>query len=306
MRMLVLGAGALGGYYGGRALETGLDVTFLVRPRRAEQLARDGLVVESAFGNIRRPVPTVAEAGPGYDVVLFTAKAYDLESAMAAIAPAVEAGAAVLPVLNGMQHMDRLNATFGQDRVWGGLAQISATLGADGVIRQAGRWASLVWGEQDGRMDGKAAQLAALLGRQPGFETSAVPDIAQRMWEKMVFIATLAGATVLFRAAVGDIQRAGGGPLMEALLERNAAAAAARGHPPSEAALQAARTSLGDRDSVITASLLKDLEAGGPNEADQILGFMADLARDAGVPDELQRAAWVHAKAQGERRARGG
>lgn len=306
MRMLVLGAGALGGYFGGRALERGLDVTFLVRPRRAEQIARDGLVVQSAFGDIRRPVPTVAEAGPGYDVVLLTAKAYDLDSAIAAIRPSVQAGAAVLPVLNGMQHMDRLNAEFGQDRVWGGLAQISATLGADGVIRQTGRWASLVWGEQDGRMDGKAGQLAALLGRQPGFETSAVPDIAQRMWEKMVFIATLAGATVLFRAAIGDIQRAGGGTLMEALLERNAAAAASRGHPPSEAALKAARTSIGDRESVITASLLKDLEAGGPNEADQILGFMADLARDAGVPDELQRAAWVHAKAQRERRARGG
>jgi 2-dehydropantoate 2-reductase len=306
MRMLVLGAGALGGYYGGRALEKGLDVTFLVRPRRAEQLARHGLVVESASGDIRRPVSTIAQAGPGFDVVLLTAKAYDLESAMAAIAPAVEAGAAVLPVLNGMQHMDRLTEAFGRDRVWGGLAQISATLGTDGVIRQTGRWARLVWGEQDGRMDGKAAALAALLGSQPGFECSAVPDIAQRMWEKMVFIATLAGATVLFRAAVGDIQRAGGGPLMEALLERNAAAAASRGHAPSEAALKAARTALGDRESVITASLLKDLEGGGPNEADQILGFMADLARAAGVPDELQRAAWVHAKAQAERRARGG
>ncbi len=306
MRILVLGAGALGGYFGGRALEKGLDVTFLVRPRRAEQLARDGLVVESGFGTIRRPVKTVAAAGPGHDVVLLTAKAYDLDSAIAAIRPAVEAGAAVLPVLNGMQHMDRLTAEFGAGRVWGGLAQISASLGADGTIRQTGRWCSLVWGEQDGRMDGRAAELAGLLGRQPGFECSLVPDIAQRMWEKMVFIATLAGATVLFRAAVGDIQRAGGGALMEAMLERNAAAAASRGHRPSEAALKAARVSIGDRESVITASLLKDLEAGGPNEADQILGFMADLAKAAGVPDELQRAAWVHAKAQAERRGRGG
>lgn len=306
MRILVLGAGALGGYFGGRALEKGLDVAFLVRPRRAEQLARDGLVVESGFGNIRRQVTTLAAAGPGFDVVLLAAKAYDLESAIAAIAPAVEAGAAVLPVLNGMRHMERLNAAFGPARVWGGLAQISASLGADGTIRQTGRWCSLVWGEQDGRMDGRAAALAALLGRQPGFECSVVPDIAQRMWEKMVFIATLAGATVLFRAAVGDILRAGGGPLMEAMLERNAAAAAAQGHRPSEAALRAARVSIGDRDSTITASLLKDLEAGGPNEAEEILGFMAELAREAGVPDELQRAAWVHAKAQAERRARGG
>lgn len=306
MRILVLGAGALGGYFGGRALERGLDVAFLVRPRRAEQLARDGLVVESAFGEIRRPVTTLAAAGPGFDVVLLAAKAYDLDSAIAAIRPAVEAGAVVLPVLNGIRHMERLNAAFGAGRVWGGLAQISASLGPDGTIRQSGRWCSLVWGEQDGRMDGRAARLAALLGRGPGLECSLVPDIARRMWEKLVFIATLAGATVLFRAAVGDILRAGGGPLMEAMLARNAAAAAARGHRCSEAALAAARAALGDRESAITASLLKDLEAGGPNEADEILGFMAELAREAGVPDELQRAAWVHARAQAERRRREG
>ena len=133
MRMLVLGAGALGGYFGGRALERGVDVTFLVRPRRAAQLARDGLVVESPVGAMRRPVPFATEATGGFDAVLLTAKAYDLDAAIEAIRPAVEAGACVLPVLNGMAHMDALNAAFGRDRVWGGIARISATLTPDGT-----------------------------------------------------------------------------------------------------------------------------------------------------------------------------
>jgi 2-dehydropantoate 2-reductase len=306
MRMLILGAGALGGYYGGRALERGVDVTFLVRPRRAEQLARDGLVVESPAGDIRRPVATVSVAGPGFDAVLLSAKAYDLDSAIAAIRPAVEAGAAVLPVLNGMSHLDRLNEAFGSQRVWGGLARIVATLAPGGVVRHSNDWADLVFGEQDGRMDGKAAQLAAALGNGPGLKTSIVPDILDRMWEKMVFIATLAGATVLFRAAMGDILRGGGEKLVMSMLERNEAVAAAMGHPPSEQAKAAARKVVQDRSSTVTASLLRDLEGGGPTEADHILGFMAEAAHRAGVPDELQRAAWVHARAQEERRARGG
>jgi 2-dehydropantoate 2-reductase len=306
MRMLVLGAGALGGYFGGRALERGLDVTFLVRPRRAEQLARDGLLVESPAGDIRRPVATVERAGPGHDVVLLTAKAYDLDDAIEAIRPAVEGGAAVLPILNGMAHLDRLNAEFGRGRVWGGLARIVATLTPDGVVRHAQEWSEIACGEQDGRMDGKAAAFAAALGEGPGLKVQAVPDILGAMWEKMVFIATLAGATVLFRAAVGDIVRAGGAPLLLDLLERNEAVAAAMGHPPGEGARAVARRVMADADSPVTASLLRDLEAGGRTEADHILGFMADAAARAGIPSDLQRAAWLHAKAQEQRRAREG
>jgi 2-dehydropantoate 2-reductase len=306
MRILVLGAGALGGYFGGRALEQGLDVTFLVRPRRAEQLARDGLVVESPAGAIRWPVATVAEAGSGYDVVLLTAKAYDLDSAIAAIRPAVEAGAAVLPVLNGMGHMDRLNAEFGRSQVWGGLARIVATLTPEGVVRHGNDRAELVFGEQDGRTGGGAAALAAALDGAAGLRAIVVPDILQAMWAKMVFIATLAGATVLFRAAVGDILRAGGGDFVNAMLEHNSAVAAALGYPVSDEMATTYGKLLANPSSPVTASLLRDIEAGGPDEADEILGFMAAAAARAGIPDQLQRAAWVHARAQRERRAREG
>ncbi|NKC30507.1 2-dehydropantoate 2-reductase [Falsiroseomonas selenitidurans] len=305
MRMLVLGAGALGGYFGGRALERGLDVTFLVRPGRAAALARDGLRVRSTFGDIDRPVATTGRAGPGFDVVLLSCKAYDLDSAIEAIRPAVEAGACVLPILNGMAHIATLNAAFGPQRVWGGLAKCAATLTPDGVVQHLGDWHWLTFGDQDGRLDGRAGALAAALGQAPGLVAEAVPDIERRMWEKLVHLGTVAAGTVLMRASVGEIVRAGGGAFLLTLLERNAAIAAARGHAMTDAFLSGYRTLFTDPASPYTASMLRDLEAGGRTEADHILGFLADAARRAGVDPGLHDLAHLHARAFDQRRDAG-
>ncbi|WP_372620121.1 2-dehydropantoate 2-reductase [Falsiroseomonas sp.] len=305
MRILVLGAGALGGYFGGRALERGLDVAFLVRPRRAEQLARDGLVVESPLGDIRRQVTTLAAAGPGFDVVLLSCKAYDLDGAIAAIRPAVEAGACVLPVLNGLAHMDALNAVFGRGRVWGGLAKCQATLTEAGVVKHLGDWRWLTFGEQDGRMDGRAAALAAALGSSHGLEAEAVPDIARRMWEKLVHLGTVAAGTVLMRANVGEIVRAGGRDFLLTLLERNAAIAAAHGHAMTSQFLESYRALFSDPASAYTASMLRDLEAGGRTEAEHILAWLTEAARRVEVPTELHALAVLHARAYDERRQAG-
>src|SRR5687768_10457602 len=118
MKILILGAGGIGGYFGARLAQAGADVTFLVREKRREQIARGGLVVESPLGNVQMPVKTVvaAELGAGYDAILFTCKAYDLDSAMDAIAPAVKGDAAIVPLLNGLAHFERLDARFGADR----------------------------------------------------------------------------------------------------------------------------------------------------------------------------------------------
>jgi 2-dehydropantoate 2-reductase len=305
MRMLVLGAGALGGYFGGRALERGLDVTFLVRPRRAEQLARDGLRVESPLGDIACPVKTTLQAGPGFDVVLLSCKAYDLDAAMEAIRPAVEAGACVLPVLNGLAHVGTLTAAFGRERVWGGLAKCQATLTADGVVKHLGDWRWLTFGEQDGRMDGRAAALAVALGKGRGLEAEAVPDIQRRMWEKLVHLGTVAAGTVLMRASVGEIVRAGGKDFLLMLLERNAAIAAAQGHVMTPAFMESYRALFSDPASAYTASMLRDLEAGGRTEAEHILAFLAEAARRAGVPDDLHALAVLHARAYDQRREAG-
>jgi 2-dehydropantoate 2-reductase len=135
MRYLVLGAGALGGYFGGSLIRGGADVTFLVRPARAAQLERDGLVVKTQDGDeIRTQVRTVQQGQikATYDVVLLTCKAYDLNSAMDAIAPALGERSVIVPLLNGVRHIDMLKERFGAERVLGGLTVINAALMPDG------------------------------------------------------------------------------------------------------------------------------------------------------------------------------
>jgi 2-dehydropantoate 2-reductase len=309
MRILVLGAGALGGYYGGRLQEGGLaEVAFLVRPRRQAQLARDGLVIESSFGAYRAPVRTLTaeQVRPGWDVVLLTNKAYDLPDAIAAIRPAIDARTAILPLLNGLSHIDTLTEAFGPDRVLGGLAKIQATLTPEGVVRHLNDWRYATFGELDGRMTPRLRALEAAFTPAPGVVAQAVPDILHRLWEKLVHLGTSAAATVLMRAAVGEIARApGGGDLMVRLLERNAAIAAHHGHPVRPGFLEEYRALFRDPTSAYATSMLRDLEAGGRIEADHILGFLLDAARRAGVPPELHEAAYIHAKAYEQRRDAG-
>jgi 2-dehydropantoate 2-reductase len=308
MRILVLGAGALGGYFGGRLQQAGAETAYLVRPRRREQLAREGLVIESPFGAARLPVTTHApgEGGTGWDIVLLTCKAYDLEEAIAAIRPSVGPETAILPVLNGLAHVARLQAEFGAGAVLGGLAKIQATLTAEGVVRQLNDWRWLTFGETDGRMSPRVEALAALAGRAEGLVASAVPDILQRMWEKLVHLGTSAIGTVLLRANTGEIARAPGGVgFMHRVLERNAAIAAANGQPMPEAFMAEFRALFADPKGSYATSMLRDLEAGGRIEADHILGFLLEAARAAGVPHEAHEAAYLHAKAYEQRRDAG-
>jgi len=137
MKILVLGAGAIGGYYGARLIEAGADVTFLVRPGRAARLAADGLVVRSELGEFPQPVRCVDDAGVrasdvAYDLVLLACKGYDLASAMEAIAPAIGPRTRILPFLNGVSVYERLDARFGRAHVMGGVSQIATMLDSDG------------------------------------------------------------------------------------------------------------------------------------------------------------------------------
>ena len=314
MRVLVLGAGAVGGYFGGRLAQAGgaERVAFLVRAGRRAQLDRDGLVIESpSAGDWRDAVDTVAaeEVRPGWDVVLLTCKAYDLDAAIAAVRPAVDERTAVLPLLNGLPHVEALEAAFGPGRVLGGLAVVQATLAPGGAVRHLAPIAALAFGELDGRLSDRVLALRDAFARSP-VEVEAVPDIRRRMWEKLVQLGTLAAATVLMRANLGEILRApGGGAWLERLLARNAAIAAAHGHPVRPELLEGQllpflRGAVPGSQGA-TASMLRDLEAGGRIEADHILGVLLDAARRAGVPDELHEAAWLHAKAYEARRDAG-
>lgn len=307
MKLLVLGAGGIGGYFGGRLAQAGADVTFLVRPRRREQLARDGLVVESPLGDFRMPVKTVlAEAlAPGYDLVLFTCKAYDLGSAVEAIAPAMDGRCAIVPQLNGMAHLDALDRRFGRGQVMGGLAQINVTLRPDGVVAHMDRLARIVFGERDRKPSQRSQALAdAFAKTQVDWKLS--PDIEHEMWEKVVFLAALAAATCLFRGNVREIMAAPGGPeAMAAVLDGNVRIATAEGHPPRQAAIDSAHARLMDREGTWSASMLRDLEGGGPVEADHIVGWMLERARRHGIEAPVLSLAYTHLKAYEARRAAG-
>jgi 2-dehydropantoate 2-reductase len=309
MRVLVLGAGALGGYFGARLVEAGsAEVCFLLRPARRAAVDRDGLRIDSPFGAWQGHVTTCAagEATPGWDVVLLSCKAYDLDDAIAAIRPAVDSRTAILPVLNGLSHLDRLASEFGGDRVLGGLAKIQATLAPDGTVRQLNDWRWITFGERDGAMTDRVRAIEAAFAPAKGVAAQAVPDIMARMWEKLVHLGTAAIGTVLLRANVGEIARSPGGvDFLHRMLDRNAAIAAARGHPVRDAFLEEFRAVFADTGAAYATSMLRDLEAGARIEADHVLGFLLDAARAAGVAHEVHEAALLHARAYEQRRAAG-
>jgi 2-dehydropantoate 2-reductase len=307
MRVMSLGAGAIGGYFGGRLAEGGTDVTFLVREGRKRDLVAHGLRISSPFGNYEAPVAAITadEIDRPADVVLLTCKAYDLPSAIETIRPAVGPGTAILPLLNGLAHMDTLNAVFGSHRVLGGLAKIAVTLTPEGIIKHLNDWRYITFGEQDGAMSDRVLALKAAFDRTSVL-ASAVPDVLHAMWEKVVHLSTVAGMTSLMRASVGEIARVeGGSELMVRFLETNAAVAGREGFAPSEAFMTEYRTLFSNRSSTYTASMLRDIERGGAIEADHILGFMLRKVGAHGLDDMLHRVALVHAMAYEERRASG-
>jgi 2-dehydropantoate 2-reductase len=306
MRILVLGAGGIGGYFGGRLAEAGADATFLVRPRRAAQLAADGLVVKSPHGDFTRPVRTVGAgalaADGAYDLVLLTCKAYDLEAAIAAIAPAVAGGATVLPMLNGMRHLDRLDAAFGAAAVLGGLCHIAATLTDTGEVRHLNKLHAITLGPRQASQQARVAAFAAAAA-PARFDVRVSDDPIQDMWEKFVLLATMAGMTCLMRANVGQIMQADEGEALmrEALAEADAVAGAA-GHASRLSRLAAASATLTERGSSFAASMLRDVERGGPTEADHVVGDLLARARAAGQAAPLLRTAWCHLQAYEARR----
>jgi 2-dehydropantoate 2-reductase len=306
-RILVLGAGGVGGYYGGRLADAGADVTFLVRPHRREQLVRDGLRIDSPLGNLARPVNTVlaADLTPDYDVVLLTCKAYDLESSMDAIAPAVGGNCAVVPILNGLAHLDRLDVRFGSDRVVGGTCGIDVMLLPDGMIRHTGALQRIAFGERNRERSERCRSLADAFSRT-SLEWEWADDILMRMWEKIVLLSALAATTCLFRGNVHEIMAAPGGrEAAGRALAANVEIARREGYRQSEQSVRYTRERLTDPEGRWSASMMRDMEGGRPVEADHIIGFMLDRARAHGVDDMVLSLAYTHLKTYECRRAEG-
>lgn len=295
-RFLVLGAGAVGGYFGGRLAEAKANVTFLVRASRAAALNEHGLVIESTFGDLRLPVrvATADTLEGAFDTVLLAAKAYDLEQAIAAIQPAVGPETAILPVLNGLGHLDRLDAAFGRERVLGGVAYIAATMTAEGTIRHLNRVHGITFGERSGGISRRVETIAQAFAAT-SVSASASDNTMLDMWEKFVMISSLAGINCLMRGSVGDILAADDGErLMLELLAECEAVATASGFPPRAAHRDQCRAILTEPGSNFSASMRRDLEAGLRTEGDQVVGDMLRRAGVSGIDTPVLRIVVCH------------
>jgi 2-dehydropantoate 2-reductase len=305
MRILVLGAGAVGGYFGGRLTEAGRDVTFLVRPPRAARLAEHGLKVTSPLGDFTvRPKLATAERVDGpYDLVLLTAKHYDLDQAIAAIRPAVGPGSAVLPLLNGLVHLDRLAVAFGPDAALGGVAYVGASLQPDGSIRHHNRLSGIAFGERGGGSGERTRTIAAEFADSK-VDAPGSDSVMLDMWEKFVMITTMAGMNCLMRGTIGEIAMTDeGADLMLELFAENRAVAAAAGYPPRETYCRNIEAMLTEKGSVNNASMHHDLAHGSRTEGPWIVGDMRRRAGEFGVATPLLRAAWAHLQVYENRRA---
>jgi 2-dehydropantoate 2-reductase len=305
MRILVVGAGAIGGYFGARLVDVGRDVTFLIRPKRAAQLA-GGLFIRSAKGDLKVAAPkTVTEASlcEPFDLVLLSCKSFDLDSAMDSFAPAMGSASSVLPLLNGMAHIEKLQQRFGAGAVLGGQCQISSTLDEQGRVIHLNDWHTLTFGELDGSRGARVEAVNEVFSGA-NFEPQLSLTIVQEMWEKWVFIATMAGITCLMRASLGDIGAAGGRDMTLALLEECGTIAGKNGHPLRPDVEERIRKTLTAPGSTLTASMLRDIESHKKTEHEHVLGDL--LVRWRGERATVLETCLAHMRAYEARRLREG
>jgi 2-dehydropantoate 2-reductase len=296
MRILIVGAGATGGYFGARLAEAGRDVTFLVRPRRAEQLRRDGLRVLSPHGDLvvkPRVLVTGTPTEP-FGVVILAVKAFDLERAFREFAPAVGPQTMILPFLNGMRHVDLLTEHFGEGPVLGGVCAVATELDRHGrIVQLMGGLQALTYGERDGVMSERVCALDGQL-QGAGFEARLSAAILQDMWEKWVMLAGACVATCILDGNVGEIEAAEGGAAMSLrCLAETTAIAAASGYPPRDAFLEGIREILTAKGSDQATPMYRDMKSGLRVEVEHILGDMAVRARELRLDTPLLDAAMV-------------
>lgn len=305
MRILVVGAGAIGGYFGGRLLQAGQDVTFLVRPKRAAELASAGLVIRSPAGDVTLKKPPTVQADKltgKFDVILLSCKAFDLDDAIKSFAPAVGPDTSIIPLLNGMSHLDVLDNRFGKERVLGGLCAIAVTLNEKREVVQLAPMQSLGFGERDGTMSDRVKAIAEAFAKA---NCGAAPSahVMQDMWEKWVFLASLAASTCLMRTSVGNIMAVTGGKdFLLGMLDECSAIAAAEGFAPAGPFFQRTRGILTTEGSPMTASMFRDIKAGLPVEADHVIGDLVARADAAKIPVPKLRTAYTHLKAYEKQR----
>jgi len=289
MKIAVVGAGAVGGYFGGRLAAAGYDVAFLARGRHLDALRRDGLTITSPGGDVRlariSATDRPAEIGP-VDVVLFSVKLYDAESAAAGLAPLIGRDTAVITVQNGVDAVATVSRHVGHEHVVGGAAYIIAAVEAPGRIRHTAK-DTLLFGERDGARSPRLAAFEAAAQRA-GFSVTISTDIERDLWTKFVRLATWSGMTTVTRSPIGVLRD---DPalmaMMSSALDEAIAVGRARGVALPESLPDETMTLVKSFPESSKSSMLEDLEHGRRLELPWLSGAVARMGRESGVPTPI-------------------
>jgi len=295
MKILIVGAGGIGGFFGAKLHQSGADVTFLLREQRHQLIQKQGLTVETPGGSftIQPRIILADQLLPIYDLIVLACKAYDLSNALSSILKASSKGA-ILPFLNGFTHLDTLDRQFGKERVMGGVAHIAATISESGAIKQLTELNSLTIGP---RTSGQEALCQAFLAlcKKADFDSFYKENIEQALWDKWVFLATLAGMTTICRGSIGSIAATHyGKDLSRKMFAECCAIAASQGWPIDESTQSTALEILTKEGSPFTASMLRDLLAGKRDEHEHILGDLIGFANLNSIDCPLIKIAYTH------------
>jgi 2-dehydropantoate 2-reductase len=295
MKVLIVGCGGIGGYFGGRLVEAGADIEFLVRPNRAQSLATNGLIIRSCRGDAKLDVRTLTKddlSGP-YDLIILTCKSYDLDACIEDIQHIIGTTTLILPLLNGLQHIDKLQSRFGVARVLHGYCNISAGLDALGQVQHYNAIHELSFGRDVvPELLTELEEVTALL-KSASFNARVAKDIKQELWEKFVFINALAGLTTLMRGDVGSILATNHGTeVVTAMIEECQLVAEKAGYKVGRRADKIARHAMLQPGSTFSASMFKDMMAHKKVEADALIGDMVARAQQLGVSTPLLKTAY--------------
>jgi len=295
MKILILGAGGVGGYFGARLIQAGADVTFLLREKRHQKIQAEGLTIETPKETftIKPKSVTREQLKPEYDLIILAPKAFDFEDALASVEGASSKGV-FLPFLNGLSHIQKLDDKFGRDRVMGGVAQIAATITSTGAVKQITDLHTMTVGHRAAAHESLARNFFELC-EQANFDRLYSENIEQSLWDKWVYLATLAGMTTLCRGNVGQIAASPWGQeTMTSFYGETTAIAAANGFPTKETAQKKSLELLTKVGSGFAASMLRDLLQGNKTEHDHILGEMIKRGVSHGIACPLLKAAHTH------------
>jgi 2-dehydropantoate 2-reductase len=296
MRIAVMAAGAVGGYFGARLAAAGHDVAFIARGAHLDAIRNNGLRVESTLGNLHLKDAKVTadpkEVGPA-DIVLFAVKLWDTEIAAEAARPLVGPDTRVIALQNGVDSVERIAPILGSDSVVGGSAYIASTISAPGVISHTSPFAKMICGRTDGASDARLSAFTAA-AQQAGIDIVLSAAINRERWQKFTFLVGLSGATGTMRMPLGPILAdADTRAFFRSLMQEVVAVGRAEGVTLPQDFVEERMTFAGTTPPGFKASLLHDLERGNRIELDWLAGKVVELGRKNGVPTPANAAVYA-------------